>query len=159
MSFGRCECADTLQTLVIAGVMAPSGVERGGSGVRFETTDAGVVIGLWRHRRRELRVWRPPREGHQGSALDLGGGVLGVEGSFDYHHYNYVPRSRLRRHHGAPNQRDGQLSLPLKNQKVDPFLGLGLGYEHISWNCGVYDCSGAGSSGIHFVGARAFVTT
>jgi len=140
-------------SLVLAGVLALSGASSAAAqGFDSTTTDAGVVIGLG-----GLGDASFSFGGRFEKAIkdlpDLGGGVLGVEGSVDYYHYNY---NFLGADYGGitvlPISVTGNYHFKLQNRKVDPFLGLGLGYEHVSWSCGVYDCSGAGSSGIYFVG-------
>ena len=45
----------------------------------------------------------------------------------------------------------GNYHFTLQNRKLDPFLGLGLGYEHVSWDCGIPNCS-IGGSDLFFVG-------
>lgn len=140
-------------TLLLAGALTLTGASSA-SAQAFDstTTDAGVVIGLGGISGASFafggRVEKAIKD-----LPDLGGGVLGVEGSLDYYHYNY---SFLGADYGGitviPLSVTGNYHFTLKNRKVDPFLGLGLGYEHVSWNCGVLDCSGAGSSGIYFVG-------
>lgn len=82
---------------------------------------------------------------------NLGNGVLGIGVSIDWYHYDdplfgnfsftYVPIAVTGNYHFS-----------LQNKKVDPFVGAGLGYERVSFDCGAFDCGGASSSGIYFVG-------
>ncbi|MFN8582582.1 MAG: hypothetical protein U0163_16610 [Gemmatimonadaceae bacterium] len=80
---------------------------------------------------------------------DLGDGVLGIEVSADYYHwsnvyagtdygFSYMPIGATANYHFKVSS----------NGKVDPFLGLGLGYLSVSTKYGgSYD-----GSGIYFIG-------
>ena len=139
--------------LVLAGALALSGASSAAAqGFDSTTTDAGVVIGLGGISGASIAIG-----GRFEKAIkdlpDLGGGVLGIEAGLDWYHYNYTPSGI---DYGGvtviPVGVTANYHFKLENRKIDPFLGLGLGYEHISWDCGVFNCSGAGSSGIYFVG-------
>jgi hypothetical protein len=83
---------------------------------------------------------------------DLGSGILGVEFSFDYYSWNcngpgytcrakYVPFGATANYHFKIES----------NDKWDPFLGLGLGYETVSCSySGVGNCGY--SSALYFIG-------
>lgn len=83
---------------------------------------------------------------------DLGNGILGVEFSFDYYSWNcngtgytcrvkYVPFGATANYHFRIES----------NDKWDPFLGFGLGYETVSCTySGVGNCGF--SSALYFIG-------
>lgn len=81
----------------------------------------------------------------------LGNGVLGVQGAFDYYSYDFefsdsgisvIPISVMANYH-----------LHLENRKLDPFVGLGLGYERVNFDCPFegFGCEISGS-GVYFTG-------
>ena len=85
---------------------------------------------------------------------NLGNGVLGIGVGVDYYHWGdnafgtdfgwtVIPISVTANYH-----------FNLKNKKIDPFLGAGLGYEHwgSSGSCNAFGVDCGGSSGIYFVG-------
>jgi hypothetical protein len=80
----------------------------------------------------------------------LGGGLLGIQAGFQYYSYDfgfgssysvkYIPIGATANYH-----------FKVANDKIDPFLGLGLGFEVVSCDYdGPGDCSF--SSGIYFIG-------
>ena len=87
----------------------------------------------------------------------LGGGLLGIQGAFDYYSgdddvfagsnsFTVINISATANYH-----------FKMTDTKFDPFFGLGLGFESWSWDgdCvfgGIDYCDGIGSSGIFFVG-------
>jgi len=82
---------------------------------------------------------------------NLGNGVLGIGVGVDYFHwsndllgtgysFSYIPISVTANYH-----------FQLKNKKIDPFLGLGLGDLIVHTSCDFAGCGGA-ASGIYFVG-------
>ena len=140
-------------SMVLAGALAFGGASSAAAqGFDANTTDVGAVIGLGGIGSASIAFG-----GRFEKAIkdlpDLGGGVLGVEVGFDWYHYNYNPGGV---DFGGvtfiPFGVTGNYHFKLDNRKIDPFLGLGLGYLHVGYSCGVFNCSGAGSNGIYFVG-------
>jgi hypothetical protein len=99
--------------------------------------DAGIALGA------RLEKGIKPLE-------SLGGGMLGIQAGFDYYSYDfgfggnltYIPIGVTANYH-----------FKLSDQKFDPFVGLGLGFEIVTcdfpgstFGCDVYD------SGIYFIG-------
>jgi len=88
---------------------------------------------------------------------EIWNGVLGIQAGVTYYSwsvpgasYSYIPIGVTGNYH-----------FPLENKKVDPFLGLGLGYQII--NCSVEGLGnlGCSDSAIYFIGragVRYFVT-
>ena len=92
---------------------------------------------------------------------EMGNGILGIEASFDYYSwsarftgygwsYKYIPVGVTANYH-----------FKLDEPKIDPFVGLGLGYNIISCsvNSGTFNGDCGYSSGIYViarVGARYF---
>lgn len=91
---------------------------------------------------------------------NLGNGILGIQGSVDYYHYDfdscgafdcddffddvgftYIPIAVVATYH-----------FQLENQKLDPFFGVGLGYEYFNADCGDFGFGGCDSGGIYPVG-------
>jgi hypothetical protein len=93
---------------------------------------------------------------------DLGDGVLGISVSVDYYSWSssgtftgaawessvtYIPIGATANYHFV-----------LDNRKIDPFLGLGLGYSIVSSDCSYrglgfdYDCGNTSSSAVYFIG-------
>lgn len=112
-------------------------------------TDAGPVLGLGGlggadfaiGGRYEVAVKELP---------NLGNGTLGIQGAVDYYNANYnflgndsftyIPISVVANYH-----------FRLKNRKLDPFLGLGLGYLYARYDCGAF-CGSASTGGVYLVG-------
>ena len=134
-------------TLTLAGA-TPSSAQ----GFDVGQVDVGGVVGLGGINGAGFAVGGRVEKGVK-VLPDLGGGILGIEGAFDWYHYNY---SLLGVDFGSitvmPFSVTGNYHVVLKNRKLDPFVGLGLGYSRVSWSCGTYNCSGAGNSGLYFVG-------
>ena len=142
-----------LGPIVLAGALVVTGATGvAAQGFDVGHTDAGVVIGLGGISGAGFAVGARFEKAVK-DLPDLGGGVLGIEASLDRYHYDY---SFLGADYGGitvvPIGVTANYHFKLQNRKIDPFLGLGLGYEHVSWDCGVNNCSGAGSSGLYFVG-------
>lgn len=147
-------------TLVVAALVTVS-VQEAQAQISLGYTDIGAVIGL----------------GNIGSASasfggrferifkelpDLGDGLLGIGISADYYSWNtgvanyswkYIPIGATANYH-----------FKLENKKIDPFVGLGLGYNYIS--CSYSGPGGSGfsnlcsNSAIYFIGragARYFL--
>ena len=54
--------------------------------------------------------------------------------------FTYIPISLVANYH-----------FNLKNKKVDPFIGLGLGYLYARYDCGTF-CGSASTGGVYLVG-------
>ena len=88
---------------------------------------------------------------------DLGDGILGIQASFDYYHwdehfsgvgfnydwdYTYMPIGVTANYH-----------FDLENNKIDPFLGAGLGYSIVSCDLsGTFNGDCGYNSAIYFIG-------
>lgn len=136
-------------TLLLAGALTMAGPSNAAAqGFESTTTDAGAVIGLGGISGASFAFG-----GRLEKAIkdlpDLGGGILGIEGSLDYYHYDSLFTNGVT---VIPISVTGNYHFKLQNRKVDPFLGLGLGYQRVSWDCGIPNCSISGGSGIYFVG-------
>ena len=128
---------------------------RGGSGsFNANYTDIGPVIGLGGLG--DANVSFGGRFEHAIKALpDLGNGILGIEVGFDYWSYSnsfasvkYMPFGVTANYHFRVQD----------EPKIDPFVGLGLGYEII--NCsntvGSFHCNNSDLYFIGRAGARYF---
>lgn len=112
-------------------------------------TDAGPILGLGGLGGADFAIG-----GRYETAIkdlpELGNGVLGIQGAVDYYHvdygflagdgFTYIPISVVANYH-----------VKLKNRKIDPFVGLGLGYLYASYDCGQF-CGSASTGGIYMVG-------
>jgi hypothetical protein len=112
-------------------------------------TDVGAVIGVgglgdasMSFGGRFERGWRPAPEG-------LGTGVIGIQVAADYYswsgpgwNWSYIPVGATANYH-----------FNLENDRIDPFLGLGLGFEIFSCDyVGTFDYCDTISSGIYPIG-------
>jgi opacity protein-like surface antigen len=71
---------------------------------------------------------------------NLGNGVLGLQVSVDYYNYDYGNDFFFNGDHGIsvlPISVLVNYHIHLNNQKLDPFVGAGIGYERVSSN---FDC-------------------
>lgn len=95
---------------------------------------------------------------------DLGNGIIGIQASVDWYHfdqrffgfgsdfgYTYIPIAVTANYHFQIQS----------NKKWDPFVGIGLGYQRVSYSCEINnidycddDLYGGGDygSGVYFVG-------
>jgi opacity protein-like surface antigen len=102
--------------------------------------DAGVAIGgRFEQGVKAIPSWRD--------------GVLGIGVSIDWYHYDanfgfgtdydftYIPIAVTANYH-----------VRLENRKIDPFVGAGLGYQRVSFDCDFSFCDDAADSGVYFVG-------
>ncbi|MEO7084829.1 MAG: outer membrane beta-barrel protein [Gemmatimonadaceae bacterium] len=138
--------------VVMVSTSAAAQAKSGGFSLGY--TDIGPTVGLGNLGNANLSIGG--RFEHAIKALpDLGNGMLGIEASFDYYSYsNSVYSLKV-----IPLGVTANYHFRLDNPKIDPFLGLGLGYQ-------VYNCSyanigglGCGNSALYFigrVGARYF---
>ncbi|MCG6956421.1 MAG: hypothetical protein LJF04_10585 [Gemmatimonadetes bacterium] len=119
--------------------------EAQGFGVGY--TDIGPVIGLGGIGAASVSIGGRFETGIK-ALPEMGDGVLGIEASIDWWHYgntlgdwSWFPISATANYH-----------FRVEGGKIDPFLGLGLGFWIVSTpNCGAYGC-GSYNSGVYFVG-------
>lgn len=139
-------------TLIIAalGIMLGSALQASAQdGFTVGHTDAGPIIGLGGLGGADFAVGGRYEVGVK-QLPDLGNGVLGIQGAVDYYNANYdflgddsftyIPISVVANYH-----------FNLKNKKIDPFLGLGLGYLYARYDCGTF-CGSASTGGVYLVG-------
>ena len=117
-----------------------------GQGFNLGYTDVGPTVGLGGLGGAGASIGG--RFEHAITALpDLGNGVLAIQATFDYYHwsdaffnYTYVPVGVLANYH-----------FHVDDRRIDPFLGLGLGYQIMNCNA-----TGAGNvcsnSALYFIG-------
>jgi hypothetical protein len=112
-------------------------------------TDIGAVVGLGGLGDASLSFGGRFERGLRAAPEGLGTGVLGLQFGADYYSwsgpgwdYSYIPVGATVNYH-----------FNLENDRLDPFLGLGLGFQIVSCNYqGAFDyCSGY-SSGIYPIG-------
>ncbi len=136
--------------LVAAGMLIVAAAARPAMGQDFKPgfSDIGPTIGLGGIGSATLAIGG--RFEHAIKALpDLGGGTLGIEVSADYYHWSnadvswsYIPIGATANYH-----------FKLADEKLDPFLGLGLGFQVISCSFPGGGSNGCNvSSGIYAIG-------
>jgi hypothetical protein len=140
---------------VIAG-LAAAAQPAAAQGFEVGYTDIGPTIGLGGLGSASMAIGGRFERGFK-ALPDLGNGILGIMVGADYYSFNYnyfggnsssityIPIGATANYH-----------FKLANSpKIDPFLGLGLGYEVVSAKCeyqGVNYCSGVYSSALYFIG-------
>ena len=131
-----------------------AGQSRGGGAFSVGYTDIGPVIGLGGLGGANISIGG--RFEHGFKALpDLANGVLGIEAGFDYYSYSnssfsvkYSPIGVTLNYH-----------FKLDEPKIDPFVGVGLGYEIINCTNTVSAGDHCGNSDLYLIaraGARYF---
>ncbi len=144
--------AMTLLTAFSAGAQATSTT---GPGFNVGSTDIGPTIGLGGIGAASFAIGGRFERGIK-ALPEMNNGVLGIGISADWYNYNesfigtdydftYIPIAATANYHFA-----------LENKKLDPFIGLGLGYLIVNT-----PYSGSYNSGIYFVGRlglRYFLT-
>jgi hypothetical protein len=141
---------------------APAAAQMKGGAGNFSTgyTDIGPVIGIGGLNGASASFGGRFEHGFK-SMPDMGNGTLGIQAAFDYYSwssnfsgygfsYKYIPIGVTVNYH-----------FKLDEPKIDPFLGLGLGYNIVSCSgTGAFGNIGCGySSNLYFigrVGARYF---
>ncbi len=139
---------------------AAQGASAGG-GFRPGYTDIGPVIGLGGIGSASISLGGRFEHGIK-TLPSLSNGVLGIEVSADWWHWNgckpydcsvsYIPIGATANYHFHLEN----------NTKFDPFIGLGLGFEVVSCSGALANYCGAYSSGIYFIGragARYFMSS
>jgi hypothetical protein len=124
-----------------AGAQAKSG----GFGMGY--TDIGPTVGLGNIGNANLSIGG--RFEHAIKPLpDLANGMLGIEASFDYYSYSnafysvkYIPLGVTANYH-----------FKLDDPKIDPFVGLGLGYQIINCSFEGSSTTGCNNSALYFIG-------
>jgi hypothetical protein len=146
----------SVRNLAVAAAMVAIPVAAQAQGVGLGYTDVGVVVGFGGASGAGVsfggRFERIIKE-----LPDLGNGLLGIMASVDVFSstndfafgsttYRYIPIGVTANYHFV-----------LENKKVDPFLGVGLGYRLVNFSCdynGIGNLCGSASynSGIVFIG-------
>lgn len=130
----------------LAQTAAPAAAQEG---FTLGHTDAGAIIGLGGLGGADFALGGRYETGFK-KLPDLGNGILGLQAAVDYYHadydflvndsFTYIPISVTANYH-----------FNLKNRKIDPFLGLGLGYLYARYDCGTL-CGSASTGGVFLVG-------
>jgi outer membrane protein with beta-barrel domain len=140
--------------VTVAGQSAAAQAKASGGGFGVGYTDLGVVVGLGGIGSASASFGA--RAEHAIKALpDMGNGILGIEAGFDYYSwsntffsYKYIPIGVTANYH-----------FKLDEPKIDPFVGLGLGYQVITCSYSGSGLNGCSNSALYFigrVGARYF---
>jgi outer membrane protein W len=93
---------------------------------------------------------------------DLGNGIIGIQAAVDYYSWSASGTFSGTRWESSvtylPIGVTANYHFDLENNRIDPFLGLGLGYQIISSDCNYsgagfsYDCGFSSSSTLYFIG-------
>ena len=92
---------------------------------------------------------------------DLGNGIVGIQAAVDYYSWSASGSfSGTRYEHSVtylPIGVTANYHFDLENNRIDPFLGLGLGYSIINSDCSytgaiTFDCDFSSSSSLYFIG-------
>jgi hypothetical protein len=137
-----------LGTLLVLAVMVAGQEASGQEGFTVGHTDVGPTVGLGGIGSASLAIGGRLEHGWR-AMPDLGDGVIGLQIGADYYSWSsgayswsYMPIGATANYHFA-----------LENRKIDPFLGLGLGYSVVSCN---YEGIGGGdlcaNSALYFIG-------
>jgi hypothetical protein len=143
------KCIATL-VVVAAVAVAPSGsAAQDTQGFTLQYTDIGVTIGLGGLSGASLAFGGRFEKAIK-AVPDLGDGIIGIQAGVDYYtwdngfySWSWIPIGVTANYH-----------FNLEDNRIDPFLGAGLGYTNVSCDfsgAGVFDC-GTYSSGIYFIG-------
>ena len=136
--------------VVLASFAQPAAAQEG---FRLGYTDIGPTIGLGGIGSASIAFGFRAEHAFR-SMPDLGNGVIGIQAGADYYswsapgsNWSYIPIGATANYHFS-----------LENGKIDPFLGLGLGYSIVSCSYeGVEDlCSNSALYFIGRAGARYF---
>jgi outer membrane protein W len=150
----------TFAAACLAMAAIPAAAQMKGGAGNFSTgyTDIGPVVGLGGINGASASFGG--RFEHAVKTLpDLGNGTLGIEAAFDYYSWSsngfgfnysvkYIPMGVTANYH-----------FKLDEPKIDPFVGLGLGYEVVTCSGSFVTGNCSYSSGLYFigrVGARYF---
>jgi opacity protein-like surface antigen len=146
-----------LATLVVAMFVfkVPTASAQATEGFQVGYTDIGPTIGLGGIGGASFAFGARFENGFR-ALPNLGDGILGLQVSFDYYTYgedffgdaydfSYMPISVIANYHFS-----------LDNRKIDPFVGVGLGYQRVSSDFDACDQFGIdcdfSTSGVYFVG-------
>jgi hypothetical protein len=141
-----------IATLAVAAavVLAPRNASaQATDGFTLTYTDIGATIGLGGLSGASLAFGGRFEKAIK-SVPDLGNGIIGIQAGADFYSWDngfyswsWIPIGVTANYH-----------FDLENNKIDPFLGAGLGYTIVSCDysgVGIFDC-GTYSSGIYFLG-------
>ena len=131
-----------------AGASSASAQANAGVGFTNGYTDVGPVIGLGNLGGASVSVGGRFEHGFK-DLPDLANGILGIQVGINYYHWNYDSYGSDYGITYIPIAVTANYHFRLENRKIDPFLGLGLGYQSVSAS----NCPGCGhSSAAYFVG-------
>jgi hypothetical protein len=137
-----------LGTLLMLAVVGTAQEAAGQEGFTVGHTDVGPTVGLGGIGSASLAIGGRLERGWR-AMPDLGDGIVGLQIGADYYSWSvgssswsYIPIGATANYHFV-----------LENRKIDPFLGLGLGYSIVSCN---FDGFGGtdlcANSAIYFIG-------
>jgi Outer membrane protein beta-barrel domain len=136
-----------LACVAVAAQTAAAQAKSSSAGFGLGYTDVGVVVGLGGVGGASASFGG--RFEHAIKALpDLGNGILGIQAAFDYYSWSgpgyswkYIPIGVTANYH-----------FKLDEPKIDPFVGLGLGYQVITCDAPGLPSGYCSNSAIYFIG-------
>jgi hypothetical protein len=135
----------TMSVLALAATAAPAASAQGSFVPGY--TDIGPTVGLGGIGEAGLSIGGRFERAIK-TLPSMGDGILGIMASFDYYSYDYLFASWTYMPIGVT----ANYHFKLENSKLDPFIGLGLGYEVVSCDfpgSGIDPCE---DSAIYFIG-------
>jgi hypothetical protein len=137
-----------LGVIVLAGVAVSAQTVEAQEGFTLDYTDIGFTVGLGGIGDASLAIGLRAEKAFK-QVADLGDGVIGIQIGGDYYSWSgggfswsYIPIGVTANYH-----------FPLDNKKIDPFLGLGLGYSIISCDYdGPFGNDLCSNSALYFIG-------
>jgi hypothetical protein len=128
-------------------VAVTAGAVRAQDGFQIGYMDIGPTVGLGGIGSASAAIGGRLERGFK-QVPDLGNGILGFQVSFDYYswsnsffNYKYIPIGATVNYH-----------FQMVNKKIDPFLGLGLGYQIITCSYSGIGSDLCDNSAIYFIG-------
>jgi hypothetical protein len=134
-------------TFVLAGAIFVSAQSAAGQGFTMDYMDVGPTIGLGSIGSASLAIGGRLEKAFM-TLPDLGDGIIGIQAAVDYYSWSGAGYSWSY----IPIGVTGNYHFVLENKKIDPFLGLGLGYTIISCNYDFGSGDLCGNSTIYFIG-------
>ena len=139
-----------LGIIVVAAAAGLSGQDAAAQGFVVGHTDVGPTVGLGGIGEASLAFGVRFERGFR-DVPELGDGVIGIQAGLDYYSYTvtigednkwtYIPIGATANYH-----------FNLENDRIDPFLGLGLGYSILSCNYPGTGMDLCGNSAVYLIG-------
>lgn len=136
-------CATALTILSLAATSSATAQNESTRAFKVGYTDIGPTIGLGNIGSAGVAFGGRFERGIK-ALPDMGDGVLGLQASIDFWNYNIASGYDITY---IPIGVTGNYHFNVQNKKLDPFLGLGLGFWGVSTNFG-----GSYNSGVYFIG-------